>query len=411
MLTFHNTEIRPGEEVPDISLKPMGQDPFMLSTLKGKLVIIDFFGIHCSSCITHLPEMQRLQDQFPDKIKILVVTKDDSASVKKLLLRIPRLRDIRLPFITNDSVLSEYFYYASLPTHVWIDSAGVAIQKTAGHNTSFENIQAWLQGQKIKLPAKKEFRDYQKGVPLFAEGGGRQIEKLQYYSLIMGKPDGLDGQSDIREDKEPATGKTVRILIGMAPLLFLYRYAYAEGNRHRYFVFERGRVILDVKHPERFEVPGEGSLLDAWEDQYMCSYEIKVPPERADKIYKWMQGDLERYYGYAAAIEDRKVECWVLKEAENLKRSSSKAPAEWEEGNDYVQATNIQLNFLLTQLRDTKPFFETPFVSEIDGKKRIDLQLNCTLQDTEKLKKELLKCGLMLVREERLLPMLIISDR
>lgn len=407
----NNIEIRPGEEVPDVRVKPMGQAPFNLSSLRGKLVILDFFGIHCSSCITHLPDMQRFQEQFSDQIKILVVTKDDSTSVKKLLSRIPRLKNITLPFITNDSLLSDYFYYASLPTHVWIDSAGVVIQKTSGYNTSYANIDAWLAGKRINLPAMKEFRDYQRGVPLFAEGGGRQIEKLQYYSLIMGSPDGLDGQSDIHEDKDSATGKIVRLLIAQETLLRLYQHAFMGSDLSKSFVFERGRVLLEVKHPERFEEPEEDSLLDAWKDQYMCSYEIKVPPERSDKIYKWMQSDLERYYGYTAAIEDRKVACWVLKAAGNFKRSTSKALAKWEEGSNYIHATNINLYFLLSQLRYTKAFFKAPFVSEIDGVERIDLNLNCTIEDTEKLKKELLKSGLLLVKEERLLPMLIISEK
>jgi thiol-disulfide isomerase/thioredoxin len=407
----NSPEINPGEKVPDVHLRPIGQAPFQLSSLKGKLVIIDFFGIHCSSCISHLPEMQSFQEQFPDQIKILVVTKDDSVSVKKLLSRIPRLKNITLPFITSDSVLSEYFYYTSLPTHVWIDRSGTVIQKTAGYNTSFENIQSWLAGKKINLPAKKELRDYQKGVPLFVEGGGRQVNKLQYYSVIMGRPDGLDGQSDIRIDKDPATGKPVRILIAGSSLLYLYRYAFMEGNLSKDFVFQRGRVLLDVKHPEIFELPDDASLLGAWKEQYTCSYEIRVPPERSDRIYKWMKSDLERYYGYTAKVEDRKVECWVLKAAGNFKISVSKGPANWELGDNYFRATNLTLREFLDRLRYSKRLLKATVISDLNEKTKIDLDLNCAVDDTDKLNTELRKYGLLLVKEKRILPMLVISEK
>jgi thiol-disulfide isomerase/thioredoxin len=403
-------EVAPGEKLPDVILKTMDHSFLRFSSLKGKLVIIDFWGIHCSSCIDHLPDLQRLQQQFGDKIQILVVTKDDSFGVKKLLSRIPLLRNISLPFITNDSVLSGYFYYSSLPTHVWIDSSGTVIQKTSGNNTTIENIAGILVGKKINLPPKKEFRYYQRGVPLFAEGAGRQIEHLQYYSVIMGSPEGLDGQSDILVDKDSATGNIQRIHIAQVPLQFLYQYAFYNVITDNHFLFQGGRVLLEVKDPGKFYWPDDKSFHDEWREKNLYSYEIKVPLAQSSQIYKWMLTDIDRYFGCTASIQQRKINCWVLKLTDGFKKPDMDGPAKWEKGADYICATNYPFSFFVDQLRESPQLLKTAVIDEVKGVSRINLNLQCTFDNISKLQSELLKNGFILVKEERLLPALVISD-
>ena len=402
-------ELKAGDRIPEMVLHPMGASPFRFSSLKGKLVILDFFGKNCSGCVKSLPGMQKLQERFGDKLKILVVTKDDSSQIKSLLSRFERLKSIALPIITNDSLLSRYFYYATLPTHVWIDTNGRVIQKTGHYNTTAENIQNWLAGKKVKLPGKNEFADFQHGVPLFSEGGGRQVPNLKYYSIIMGKPEGGGSIGNLIDDRDSATGKVIRILRSPTTLHKLYAWAFQAGDRNKNFLFNRRRVIFQVDDPEKLDFPQDSKKMDEWRKKYFYSYEIKVPAEKSDSIYAWMRQDLERYFGYKATIEKRKVKCWVLKAVGEIKSSSSQERSKWDETNTHTRVVNMPFYLFVANIEEIKPLKKAPLVNEISGVGKIDLDLRCNINDISGLKKELLKNKIALVEEEREMDMFVIS--
>jgi thiol-disulfide isomerase/thioredoxin len=405
-------EIDKGEKVPDLTLKPLGQTEFKLSDLRGKLVIIDFFGVNCSACIKALPEMQQLQDSLSNEIQILVVTKDDSSSMRKLFSRISILKNIHLPIITNDSALSSFFYYASLPTHVWIDTNGFVIQKTAGYNTSMKKIAAWLSGEKIELPEKNELADYEFGVPLFVEGGGRQLPHMRYYSLIMGVPYGMgSGQPDFHIERDSSTGKIFRILKSRDVLLDLYRYAYMEDDKRKRFLFEPGRVKLNVKIPEMFDFPDDKEKMDEWSKENLFSYEIKVPIDKSDSIFNWMQQDLNRYFGYSAEIKKEKVKCWILKSVEKSDGAvAMQNPNSFAKTDSLDHTASVPFQFFVESLKYVSPLRKAPVINEVHDVKMISIDLNWGLDDLDNVKKILSQYNVRLDQEERELDILVIKD-
>src|SRR6185312_10987349 len=63
-----------GDTVPDITLTNVYNYPsstIKLSDLKGKLVILDFWSTWCGSCIEAMPESEKLQNGFGNKIQII----------------------------------------------------------------------------------------------------------------------------------------------------------------------------------------------------------------------------------------------------------------------------------------------------------------------------------------------------
>ncbi|HEY4154716.1 MAG TPA: TlpA disulfide reductase family protein, partial [Puia sp.] len=73
-----------GEKIPPITIKNVYQNPgaqISFQQLKGKLIIIDFWNSWCGTCIEGFPDLERLQQQFSDRIGILLVTSDPERQV------------------------------------------------------------------------------------------------------------------------------------------------------------------------------------------------------------------------------------------------------------------------------------------------------------------------------------------
>jgi peroxiredoxin len=73
------SKVRPGCPAPDFTANDINGKPFTLSSLKGKVVIIDFWASWCKPCRQSNPHMRELYGKFHDKgFDIVYVSDDDS---------------------------------------------------------------------------------------------------------------------------------------------------------------------------------------------------------------------------------------------------------------------------------------------------------------------------------------------
>ncbi len=56
------TEI--GDKAPEIRLPSLAGDTIALSSLKGKMVLIDFWATWCAPCVKEQPELAKLYNNF-----------------------------------------------------------------------------------------------------------------------------------------------------------------------------------------------------------------------------------------------------------------------------------------------------------------------------------------------------------
>lgn len=145
MATRASAQPRVGERAPEIDLRTLSGAPFQLSTLKGRPVVVTFWGSWCPPCRAEFPElMAALLRHGSAGLAIVAVnqrdqelsTKDVQRFVDEMGVGFPVLLDVRGRSRRNYRLLG-------LPTTVFIDTAGVVRRAISGP-TSRDQLAAGL---------------------------------------------------------------------------------------------------------------------------------------------------------------------------------------------------------------------------------------------------------------------------
>lgn len=110
--------------------------PVTLQSLKGRVVMLDFWGYWCGNCLAAMPDLMKLHDKYADKGLTIIAIHDDStesiAEMDKKLVQTRKgyWRGRDLPFLValdgggRDSGTIAEYGIRSYPTTILIDKAG-----------------------------------------------------------------------------------------------------------------------------------------------------------------------------------------------------------------------------------------------------------------------------------------------
>lgn len=110
---------------------------FQLKSLRGKYVIIDFWGTWCGPCITGMPEMKAFRDKHKEKLQIVGLAKDRSLeAVRKCM----KENDMDWPNIMIGSGEQDYVAHYNVqgyPTKILLDRNGKILLRSVGETGDF----------------------------------------------------------------------------------------------------------------------------------------------------------------------------------------------------------------------------------------------------------------------------------
>lgn len=133
-------------EVPAFTLKDINGNDFSLSSLRGKYVILDFWGSWCVWCIKGFPQLKENYGKYKDKLEVVGIDCNETEDAWKA-----GVARFKLPWINvynpggrEDGVLAQY-NIQGFPTKVLVDPEGHIVDICVGEDPSFyERLAGYL---------------------------------------------------------------------------------------------------------------------------------------------------------------------------------------------------------------------------------------------------------------------------
>lgn len=132
------TEQATEDLAPDFELPDLQGNPLKLSSLRGKYVVLDFWGSWCIWCIRGIPQMKEAYAKYKDKMEILGVDCRDAEPKWKAAVdeyQLPWLQ-VRCPDDKLQTLASQY-NIEGFPTKVIIDPEGKLVKVVVGEDPAF----------------------------------------------------------------------------------------------------------------------------------------------------------------------------------------------------------------------------------------------------------------------------------
>ncbi|VTR46442.1 Cytochrome c biogenesis protein tlpA [Sphingobacterium thalpophilum] len=405
------TALNIGDQIPEalwntplqVVNHPQGKQTATLADYKSKLIILDFWATWCGNCIKNFPKLHALQNEFGDKIKVLAITKEDTDKIAKFFKTGVGKEHTYVNSVINDSVLSKYFPYRSVPHIAWINPNGKVLNTTQAEDITTANIQAILDNQKTQMVAKV---DIDKNRPLFlSEHFSNDLQLKSYSIFVKGYYPGLPSGNNFKktEDGEIYGRQMTNTTMMRIYNPILYELFDKKGDQ-----FSSKRMIIEVKEPALLDVIKNE---DGKSERYnLYNYELIVPEEKADSLYYYMLADLNRYSDYIGSIEKRMVDCLVLIRTSTIDKIKSKGgkPKNTFPASPSI-LTNQKLGSMINMLSEEK-VITLPIVDETGYTDNVDIEVS-GIKDLTSLKKELNRYNLDLVPAKRSLNMFVLKDK
>ncbi|WP_026904268.1 TlpA family protein disulfide reductase [Pedobacter glucosidilyticus] len=102
-----------------------------LSSLKGKVVFINFWATWCPPCIAEMPSIHQLAKQFKGNNKLIVLTVDVDQDLRKSL-KFMQKRNLDLPLYVLASAVPSAYLGNSIPTTIVLNKKGKLVFKHEG---------------------------------------------------------------------------------------------------------------------------------------------------------------------------------------------------------------------------------------------------------------------------------------
>lgn len=388
-----------------------------LEEFRGKLLIIDFWNIWCSSCVAAMPKLDALQKEYKGKIQIILVTKNTEQEADALFQRIG-LKVSEIPMIYGDKELNQIFPHQGEPFHVWVDGTGIVRHQTAGYNANKENIELYLKGKALSLSKMSGSQDYDSRKSLLEEVANRSRNKVVYSSILAKNMNEVSGGTGLYIAKDSASGKIYRINLVNQPIINMFQVAYHKDLlpiwAGRLDLVREGRISIEVTDPYFLNPPSQDFKKDNWIKSHLLSYELAIPKNRSDEVFDFMKQDINKLLDYKGSIEKRRKLCLVLIRIDTEDRLKTKNPTVAGETiyrkNTY-ELKNEPFTVFLKDLEMANYNLQTPLIDETNYQGNVDIILNGKLKDIAAIRKELRPYGLDLITVERDVDILVVKDR
>lgn len=126
-----------GAKCPEIKGTDQFGKAFSLKDVKGKYIIIDFWGTWCSACLAGTPHMKAFRDKHADKLQIVGVANDKNVEAWKACIE---RNGMNWPNVMQGKGDQDYvakFNVQGFPTKILVSPKGIILHRESGESDDF----------------------------------------------------------------------------------------------------------------------------------------------------------------------------------------------------------------------------------------------------------------------------------
>ncbi|MEC3879751.1 TlpA family protein disulfide reductase [Parapedobacter sp. 10938] len=400
-----------GEHFPELSFVGMVSHNaayFAHQNLDNKAIILDFGSTTCAPCVRSLPKIDSLQKEFNDELQFFFVTPESEEIVERFMENNPIGKQIHIPIISEDSILSNLFPHLSTPHEVWIDHDRVVSAFTDHHFLNKDNLQMLVDGSAISWPVKWDFPyDYEEPMVVFNKPNiGALMEPSRWQcTMITDHLLGVQPRQGLVKDSANNQIRHFAINKSIAQI-----YTYLLGRSWVYSL-SPSRVIVKSGKNDRYFHTAQFGLKAVWEEKNTYCYDMSFPDtlSKGERTQRALQ-QLNWYFGIDIALKKQTMDCWVIR---NIDRDNELTLGEKDRDSERGKKRGVtipNLCYNLNQLAGHTPVVDETFANHL-FKSFFKLEISTlAFNDVESLKNQLKPYGFTIDVEPRQLEVMIIND-
>lgn len=392
---------------------PEGKDTITLGDYRGKLILLDFWGIGCGSCILALPKLDAVQRRFADQVVVLPTARQSPETLAAFWRKNSYTKSLSLPTLSEQRYLHQYFPHRSISHVVWISPDGRLYSTTHTEAVTEAYVNHALSGHpphwQPKMDGRQpvivgQFLEPAVGV----DQAGHIRSRSPYYSTLLGYQPAMDQRYTLLPDSA----------------LRISRYAVVNHPLYQFIQLALGvtrmdvppsHVIWQVQDKARYRKPSADADTEGWRQDNYYSYESVMPLTTGLAAFRvQLQQDLRRFFpGLAFRLDTQRITCLhLVKVADLAALQSTGVSSEYRVGPaDAVKVMHGRplsgLVHLLNEHVEGMPVFDATGYAE-----PVDIELPVAdLADRRAVRSALMKLGLDLHEVTRRVVTLTITDQ
>ncbi|WP_400073406.1 TlpA family protein disulfide reductase [Zobellia russellii] len=110
------------------SVRTLDGKNITLGVGKNKVTFISYWATWCPPCIAEMPSIQKLYDDYGDKVNFILLTNEEPEVITKFLHK----KEFNLPVYIPKMSAPEALFEKSIPTNYIIDKEGTIVVKETG---------------------------------------------------------------------------------------------------------------------------------------------------------------------------------------------------------------------------------------------------------------------------------------